>query len=655
MENKKRRQSEDIIKNQLQAVTHNRWLLMFYDLCVFVIAVLLILVLNPSSSTTVITKNVAIQSLIGFICIFGSRLLLGVYRQIWRYGNTQSFFLLLLADCIGGVLFFIADRFLPIGSISFIRMLSFVCVDMIGVFATRMLYQVMYVKVGKNETWLNKAFYALTGIDVKPDEYPQGENQIRIAIIGAGHIGVGLAEELKGNPKSNYLPVCFIDHDEAKSGRSILGIPVISEKTVNADLFVQYGVQEVVFAVPNLPLPDWQKLYAFYKETGRKVKVYDFPIVNADESGKRSLRDFDIEDLLFRKPINIQNQESFAYYRNKVVLVTGGGGSIGSELCRQIAKMQPQKLIVLDICENGAYEIQQELKITYGENIHVCIEIVSVCNRDGLERVFKEYSPDIVLHAAAHKHVPLMEKNCCEAVLNNVFGTLNVVELSEQYKVQRFIMISTDKAVNPTNVMGATKRMCEMIVLSRSRNNEHTAFSATRFGNVLGSAGSVIPLFRKQIAHGGPITVTDKRIIRYFMTIPEAAQLVLQSGVMAKNGELFVLDMGKPVSIWELAENMIHLSGYEVGKDIEIVETGLRPGEKLYEELLIQSESLSKTENDLIFVERDDPLMWDEIQRKLQTLELAVQSGNDALARAALHQAVPTFCETESANNAVIV
>jgi len=365
------------------------------------------------------------------------------------------------------------------------------------------------------------------------------------------------------------------------------------------------------------------------------------------------MREFDIEELLFRQPIEFHNEKTSAYYKDKVVLITGGGGSIGSELCRQIAKMQPKCLVVLDVYENGAYDIQQELRIAYANKLNLHVEIVSVCDKRGFERVFETYHPDILLHAAAHKHVPLMEHNCCEAVKNNVFATLHAVELAEKYGVGRFILISTDKAVNPTNIMGATKRICEMIVLSHSRSGSGTVYSATRFGNVLGSAGSVVPLFKKQIMNGGPVTITDKRIIRYFMTIPEATQLVLQSGAMAKNGELFVLDMGKPVKILELAENMIWLSGYEPYEDIQIVETGLRPGEKLYEELLIRTEELSKTENSMIFIERDVPLTLQELDEKLAILQIAVASENDDAVRDALKSTVPSYSEPNSVNSGV--
>ena len=307
---------------------------------------------------------------------------------------------------------------------------------------------------------------------------------------------------------------------------------------------------------------------------------------------------------------------------------------------------------MLDIYENGAYDIQQELHIAYGDRLDLRVEIASVQDKQQLERIFDQYRPEIVLHAAAHKHVPLMEHNCAEAVKNNVFGTLNMVNTAEQYGAVKFIMISTDKAVNPTNVMGATKRMCEMIV--QSRTGSRTSFSATRFGNVLGSNGSVIPLFKRQIMNGGPITLTDKRIIRYFMTIPEASQLVLQSGAMAKNGELYVLDMGKPVKILELAENMIRLSGYVPYRDIDIVETGLRPGEKLYEELLIKSEELDTTENSMIFIERDKPKEPRRIEEKLRLLSQALATGDDSAVKEALKQAVSTFHDPEEVNAAAV-
>ena len=407
----------------------------------------------------------------------------------------------------------------------------------------------------------------------------------------------------------------------------------------------EYEVQEIIFAIPSMDAKKKKKLYEYYKKAGYKLKVYDYPIVYT-AGGKRHLREFDIEELLFRKPLIVSDENTNAYYKDKVVLLTGGGGSIGSELCRQLAKMKPKQIIILDIYENGAYDVQQELKIVYGDKLNLEIEICSITHRKALEKVFKKYRPQIVINAAAHKHVPLMEKNCIEAIYNNIFGTENLVNLCEKYEAERFMMVSTDKAVNPTNVMGATKRFCEMIVQSASTHGK-VKYSATRFGNVLGSAGSVIPLFKRQIANGGPVTVTDKRIIRYFMTIPEASQLVLQSGAMAKNGELFVLDMGQPVKILDLAENLIQLSGVQ---GIKIVETGLRPGEKLYEELLVKTEELDKTPNKMIFIERDTALSKEEISERMEILRKACDMGDDLMAKEALRKVVPTYKTPEEMN-----
>ncbi len=353
-----------------------------------------------------------------------------------------------------------------------------------------------------------------------------------------------------------------------------------------------------------------------------------------------NLREFDVEELLCRQPKYFDDEISKAYYNDKVILITGGGGSIGGELCRQLAGLHPKRVILLDIYENGAYDVQQDLKIAYGDGVALVVEIASICDRKRLEKIFGMYRPQIVLHAAAHKHVPLMEHNCCEAVKNNIFGTLNTVGLAERYGTENFILISTDKAVNPTSVMGATKRMCEMMIQSRSASGSATTFSAVRFGNVLDSAGSVIPLFKKQIKAGGPVTITDKRMSRYFMSIPEASRLVLRSGAMAKNGELFVLDMGDPIRISELAEKMIRLCGLEPYRDIDIVETGLRPGEKLHEELLLRPEASDATEDSMIFIERDTPLALDEIQTRLDLLRSALESENDGVMRDVLMRAV---------------
>ena len=535
--------------------------------------------------------------------------------------------------------------------ITFARLLVVSSMNLLGALAMRMVYRYAY-KCGNSDTMFGRLLNLLLRILADEsiiDEKHEDVKKIKIAIIGAGRVGVGLAEELLNNAASPYRPRCFVDVSKEKVGREIQGIPVVSENEATFTLLKDLGIQEIVFAIPHLSGEHKKELYDAYKNAGYKIKVYDYPIMSV-AGGKRHLREFDIEELLFRKPLVVSDEATTAYYKGKCILITGGGGSIGSELCRQIAKMEPKKIIILDIYENGVYDVQQELKIAYKGKLDLEVEIVSICNRIGLERVFATYHPQIVINAAAHKHVPLMEKNCIEAVENNVFGTLNVVELSEKYGVERFIMVSTDKAVNPTNIMGATKRMCEMIVQCHGKSQTGTTFSVTRFGNVLGSAGSVIPLFKRQIANGGPVTITDKRIIRYFMTIPEASQLVLQSGAMARNGELFVLDMGKPVKILELAENMIRMAGFEPYKDIDVVETGLRPGEKLYEELLVKTEELDKTDNSLIFIERDVPIDMVELKQKLEILREAVQANDDEIVRKAMRKVVTTYRTPEEVN-----
>lgn len=625
-----------------------RWQLVVYDIFIlFAVDVLLLLFYQGNEKLS--PSGIAAQAGLSFVCIFTARFLGRIYQQIWRYGGIQCYIRLLTVDAGAFIVNLFLEIALPIEHITFPRLLAIACMNLLGALAIRMIYRYAY-KCGNTETvygrCLNLLLRVFAGVDSdrkKKDE----PHKIKIAIIGAGRVGVSLAEELLNNQTSSYVPRCFIDVNKDKAGRAIHGIPVLlADEAIFARL-KEYEVQEIVFALPNLADDTKKKLYDYYAQTGYKMKVYDYPVMQT-AGGKRLLREFDIEELLFRKPIVMQDEKTNAYYQDKVILITGGGGSIGSELCRQLAQMHPKQIIILDIYENGAYDVQQELRIAYGCRLDLRVEIVSICSRQGMERVFKLYHPQIVINAAAHKHVPLMEHNCIEAVENNVFGTKNLIDLCELYHAERFMMVSTDKAVNPTNVMGATKRMCEMLVQSASMYGS-VKYSATRFGNVLGSAGSVIPLFKKQIANGGPITLTDKRIIRYFMTIPEAAQLVLESGAMAKNGELFVLDMGQPVKILDLAENMIRLSGV---KGIEIVETGLRPGEKLYEELLVRTEELDKTENSLIFIERDVPVGKMEIEHSLDMLKSACVTGNDEIVRETLKRVVPTYKSPDEVNAA---
>ena len=629
-----------------QGTPNIRWMLVGYDLVVYVVVAIILLVLYGGMDKL---SPVGIFQQVGLsvLCIFAARLLGKIYGQVWRYGGIQCYIRLLFTDFIAFVAYLGLELLLPVQKITFARLLSLVSLNLLGALALRMMYRYAY-KCGNQETtrgkFLSILLHTFSGIEAGNEKEVQ---KIKVAIIGAGRVGVSLAEELLNNAEAAYIPRCFIDINREKVGRDIHGIPVWSEDEATFKRLGEFEVQEIIFAIPSMDANKKKALYDYYKDAGYKLKVYDYPTVYA-AGGKRHLREFDIEELLFRKPLVVSDERTNAYYKDKIVLITGGGGSIGSELCRQLAKMQPKKIIILDIYENGAYDVQQELKIAYGNSLDLQIEICSITHRKALERVFEKYHPQIIINAAAHKHVPLMEHNCVEAIYNNVFGTQNLVELCEEYGAERFMMVSTDKAVNPTNVMGATKRMCEMIVQSASTHGK-VKYSATRFGNVLGSAGSVIPLFKRQIANGGPVTVTDKRIIRYFMTIPEASQLVLQSGAIANNGELFVLDMGQPVKIMDLAENMIRLSGVQ---GIEIVETGLRPGEKLYEELLVKTEELDKTSNSMIFIERDSALSSEEINTRLNMLKEVCETGDDSQAREVLRKAVPTFKKPEEVNRA---
>lgn len=628
-------------------------MLMGYDAALLLIADLLMLVIYPSSISKLSTAGLFTQMALSAGVLFGCRMLLGIYNHVWRYGGTTLYLRLIIADAIAGITYYALQMILPIEGITFIRAVSIITVNLLLTISIRLIYQYLYEYSSVNSSIASVLRFAtawLTGIKIEPllaNDKNNCAQKTCIAIVGAGRVGAMFADELIKNPMAYYLPKFFIETDREKVGRYINGIRVLSEDEITNKFIKKEQILEIVFAVPGMDPERKKLLFQKYLEFGCKLKVYDFPIARSMDGAKRNLREFDIQELLFRKQLAFTDKATTNFYRNKTILITGGGGSIGSELCRQIAKMQPKKIIILDNYENGAYDIQQELRLQYKADIDLSVEIVSVCDRALLERVFQTYRPNVLLHAAAHKHVPLMERNCCEAVKNNVFGTLNTVELAEQYAVEKFIMISTDKAVNPTSVMGATKHICELIVQSR---NSTTIFSAVRFGNVLGSNGSVIPLFKRQIENGGPVTITDKRIIRYFMTIPEATQLVLASGAMAKNGEIFVLDMGQPVKILELAENMIRLSGFEPNKDIKIVETGLRPGEKLYEELLINSDTLETTENKLIFIERNHKISMDYVRDAINGLDFALRTNDPSIIKDSLMKFIKTYRSPEEVN-----
>lgn len=458
------------------------------------------------------------------------------------------------------------------------------------------------------------------------------KQKVSTMIIGAGAACNMILKELESSQYLNLCARCIIDDQPGCHGKLMRGVPIVGGRDCILDAVEQYGIDEIIFAIPSANTQTKKEILDICKESGCKLRTVPgtYQLINGDVSVS-ALKEVEIEDLLGREPIEINSEEVLGYVRNRVVLVTGGGGSIGGELCRQIAAHSPRQLIILDIYENNAYEIQQELIRRYPE-LNLVVLIGSVRNTNRVNSIFETYRPEIVYHAAAHKHVPLMEDSPNEAIKNNVMGTYKIATAADRYGVDRFVLISTDKAVNPANVMGASKRICEMIVQMMNRKSG-TNFVAVRFGNVLGSNGSVIPLFKQQIAEGGPVTVTDPEIIRYFMTIPEAVSLVLQAGAYARGGEIFVLDMGEPMKILDLAVNLIKLSGYRPGEDIEIRFTGLRPGEKMYEELLIQQENLEKTANKMIFVEKPTYFNEEIFERQLEKLIAAAKKESSDIRR----------------------
>lgn len=474
-----------------------------------------------------------------------------------------------------------------------------------------------------------------------------------VLIIGAGSGGALVSSEYNKYPHLGKKVVAFIDDDKQKLGTYVNGIKVYGNKNDIIAIAKAKNVDEIIIAIAAIEESVLKEIVEKCTEANIKVKI--MPGVSEMIDGKFSInkiRDVAVEDLLGRESIKLDHEGISDYLEGKTVLVTGGGGSIGSELCRQISKFDPKKLIIFDIYENNAYEIQNELRRNY-PNLDLMTLIGSVRDKGRLEELYTTYKPQVVFHAAAHKHVPLMEDSPSEAIKNNVVGTFNVAKLASKYNVERFVLISTDKAVNPTNVMGATKRMCEMIIQSIDKTSK-TEFVAVRFGNVLGSNGSVVPLFKKQIANGGPVTLTHKDITRYFMTIPEAAQLVLQAGAYAEGGEIFVLDMGEPVKIYDLAENLIRLSGLEPGKDIKIEVTGLRPGEKLYEELLMNEEGLTETKHKKIFIGKPGEFELGDVSNKVGDLLKIAISGNDIVLRERLKEYVPTYKEPDEINSKVV-
>ena len=471
-----------------------------------------------------------------------------------------------------------------------------------------------------------------------------GKPKKRMLIVGGGDSTALLLREISKHALGEYYPVAIVDDDSEKIGRKLMGVKIEGSTYQILEICEKFKVEVILFSINSISTAERRRILDICAKTNLEVRIIPdiYQTMTSGTSIDSAIRKVKVEDLLGREPIIFDKNQYGGYLIGKTVLVTGGGGSIGSELCRQIAELGPKRLIILDVYENNAYEIQQELKMKFGGKLDLSVEIATICDKKELEEIFSVENIDVVFHAAAHKHVPLMEKNIEEAVKNNVFGTLNLLECSDKYGVQKFVQISTDKAVNPTNVMGATKRICEMLVQMKDKESK-TEFVAVRFGNVLGSNGSVIPLFEEQIRKMGPVTVTHPDIIRYFMTIPEAVSLVLTAGGLAKGGEIFVLDMGDPVKIKDLAENLIRLSGFIPGEDIKIEYTGLRPGEKLYEELLMDEEGIQKTKSEKIYIGHPIDLDPETLKLDLRSLEKLCKSEDNLAIEKMLLKIVPTF------------
>lgn len=494
---------------------------------------------------------------------------------------------------------------------------------------------------------LRIVYRTMRRIVIKSEVIQNADQSTKVLIVGAGEAGNMIVRELFKNTNLKKIPVAVVDDDKNKQGKYVYDVPVVGKIDDIEEIVKTHSIQEIIICIANINPKRKKEIINICKKTNLKIKT--IPGIYEIIDGKvnvTKLRDVQIEDLLGRNQIEINLNDMHGIIKNKVVMVTGGGGSIGSELCRQIAKYEPKQLIILDIYENNAYDIQQELIRHYHKDLNLKVLIASIRDEEKMNTIFEKYKPEIVFHAAAHKHVPLMEDSPCEAVKNNVFGTLNVAKLSSKYKVKKFVLISTDKAVNPTNIMGATKRCCEMIIQSLNKTSD-TEFVAVRFGNVLGSNGSVVPLFKKQIAEGGPVTVTHEEVTRFFMTIPEAVSLVLQASAMAKGGEIFVLDMGEPVKIIDLARNLIKLSGYEPNVDINIEVTGLRPGEKLYEEVLMDEEGLTRTSNDQIRIGKPIKIDEAEFKRELSMLKRVAENNQDEKVDLIMKSIVPTYVRRE--------
>lgn len=595
------------------------------------------------ANATLSSKEMLIPIITGTVCCIIFLFTFGAYSKLWRYSRKRDNICCLWGTFCGISMMWLFHLLSTGELLSPLFTIIHGIISTVGVFSLRILIHKLLDKRGQKTI-------ASSGAS-------------RTMIIGGGRACAMILEEIrssrerneKENPASIYEPVCIIDDNKTKIGTSINGVSIVGT-TEEIDKFAaQYSIELIIVAIPSCIGDERKRILELCHKTGIKTRELPFIgnlIFNENKSLLRQVKEINFEKLLGRPPITFDNTDISNFIRGKVCMITGGGGSIGSELVRQIARYSPKKVIIVDIYENNAYEIQQDLKMKYNGELDLTVLIASVRDYYRMNQIYSKYKPHVVFHAAAHKHVPLMEDSPMEAIKNNVIGTFNMANLAQFHKIEKFVMISTDKAVNPTNVMGASKRCCEMIVQYFAQQKDGpTEFVTTRFGNVLGSNGSVIPLFKKQIESGRPVTVTHRDVIRYFMTIPEAVSLVLQAASIAEGGEIFVLDMGKPVRIVTLAENLIHLYGLEPYKDIPIVFTGLRPGEKIKEELLMNEEGLKKTRNELIFIGKQIEIDSVAFPQRLRTLRDAAKKNDEAIAIQALHDMVPTFTTPSEFNN----
>ena len=584
-------------------------------------------------------KSIGLHLMLTLVCTGVFLLLFRCYDSLWRYQESREyltqFAALFCAHGLLAVVNFLIRPFIPSWAY----------------YARRL--QLLVFLLCLVTMWLFRFTYRFVRQRKSLAAYRVRANK-KIAIVGAGDAGVSLVDEMRRDMDCVYDVVCFFDDDPIKQRAHVRGIPVRGSLDTLSVYLKDTEVREVIVAIASLSEERMSTVLNQCKELGVRMRVLPNVISQlAAQTGElmSHIRDVEAEDLLGRDAVVFDNKEVYDFLSDKVVMVTGGGGSIGSELCRQIAMHHPRRLVVVDIYENNAYDLQQELRQKFGDRLNLSVEIASVRDGNKVDLLFRRYRPQIVFHAAAHKHVPLMEGCPEEAIKNNVFGTYNVARAAGEYGAEKFVLISTDKAVNPTNVMGASKRLCEMVVQSMTRYPD-TTYVAVRFGNVLGSNGSVIPLFKRQLASGGPLTITDRRIIRYFMTIPEASQLVMQAGAMARQSQVFVLDMGEPVKILTLAENLVRMAGLTPYVDVDIIETGLRPGEKLYEELLMSSETLTSTKYNKIFVEEQTPVTPEQMDAHLACLRQVLETESPEQIVAVMRQIVPTFRTPEEVNAA---